>query len=81
MRRLTFGGQNRFPIWSPDGQRVAFQSDREGDLGIFSQPADGNGPVERLTKAAKGDAHVPESWSPDGRHVAFAVINKTVFSL
>ena len=35
MRRLTFGGRNRFPIWSADGQRVAFQSDREGDLGIF----------------------------------------------
>ena len=30
MRRLTFGGRNRFPIWSADGQRVAFQSDREG---------------------------------------------------
>ena len=27
-RRLTFGGRNRFPIWSADGHRVAFQSDR-----------------------------------------------------
>jgi serine/threonine-protein kinase len=35
MRRLTFGGKNRFPIWSADGQHVAFQSDRDGDLGIF----------------------------------------------
>ena len=34
-RRLTFGGKNRFPIWSADGERVAFQSDREGDFGIF----------------------------------------------
>jgi Tol biopolymer transport system component len=30
IRRLTFDGRNRFPIWSPDGQRVAFQSDRTG---------------------------------------------------
>ena len=34
-RPLTFGGKNRLPIWSADGQHVAFQSDREGDLGIF----------------------------------------------
>ena len=42
-RRLTFGGNNRFPIWSADGRRVAFQSDREGDLGIFWQPYDVSG--------------------------------------
>jgi serine/threonine-protein kinase len=49
MRRLTFEGRNRFPIWSPDGQRVAFQSDREKDLGIFGQRMDGTGDVVRLT--------------------------------
>jgi eukaryotic-like serine/threonine-protein kinase len=81
MRRLTFGGRNRFPIWSPDGQRVAFQSDREGDLGIFSQRVDGNGPVERLTKAGPGEEHVPESWSPDGTQVAFSVIKSAQYSL
>src|SRR5438445_786942 len=27
-RRLTFGGNNRFPVWSADGRYVAFQSDR-----------------------------------------------------
>jgi len=64
MRRLTFGGKNRFPIWSADGQRVAFQSDREGDLGIFWQAADGSGTAERLTKADAGTSHIPESWSP-----------------
>jgi serine/threonine-protein kinase len=43
MHRVTFNGRNRFPIWTADGKRVAFQSDREGDRGIFWQPADGNG--------------------------------------
>src|SRR5262249_26879543 len=33
MRQLTFRGKNRYPVWSGDGDRVAFQSDREGDLG------------------------------------------------
>src|SRR5262249_30022472 len=41
--RLTFGGHNRFPLWSSDGQRIAFQSDREGDEGIYWQRADGTG--------------------------------------
>jgi serine/threonine-protein kinase len=42
-RRLTFEGRNRFPVWSADSKRVAFQSDREGDVGIFLQSADGRG--------------------------------------
>ena len=73
MRRLTFGGNNRFPIWSGDGQRVAFQSDREGDLGIFWQQADGSGVAERLTKPDQGTSHVPESWSPKGERFLFGV--------
>src|SRR5262249_13691233 len=39
MRQLTLVGSNRFPVWSADGQRVLFQSNREGDLGIFWQRA------------------------------------------
>jgi len=73
MRRLTFGGKNRFPIWSADGQRVAFQSDREGDQGIFWQAADGSGTPERLTTADKDTAHIPESWSPKGDGFLFRV--------
>jgi eukaryotic-like serine/threonine-protein kinase len=66
MRRLTFGGRNRAPVWSPDGQWIAFQSDREGDLAIFRQRADGNGTAERLTKPDLGARHTPQSWSSDG---------------
>jgi dipeptidyl aminopeptidase/acylaminoacyl peptidase len=80
LRRLTFGGRNRFPVWSPEGQRVAFQSDRDGDAAIFVQRVDGTG-VERLTKPAEGEAHVPESWSPDGRHLSFSVQKDSEYSL
>ena len=44
IQRLTFGGNNRFPIWSFNSPRVAFQSDREGDLAIFWQPVVGEVP-------------------------------------
>ena len=81
MRRLTFGGNNRFPIWSSDGTRVAFQSDRDGDLAIFWQPADGGGMAERLTRPDRGTSHEPESWSPDGEVFLFSVTKDSDISL
>ncbi len=73
IRRLTFGGRNRFPIWSSDGQRVAFQSDRDGDRAVFWQRADGTGTAERLTKPEVGTEHVPDTWSPKGDRFLFSV--------
>jgi Tol biopolymer transport system component len=61
--RLTYGGNNRAPVWSADGKRVAFQSDRGGDRAIWWQPVDG-GPAERLTRPEPGTIHTPESWAP-----------------
>ncbi len=72
--RLTFEGNNRFPTWSRDSQRVAFQSDRDGDRAIFWQLADGTGKAERLTKPDKGTEHVPESWSPKEETLLFAAV-------
>jgi serine/threonine protein kinase/Tol biopolymer transport system component len=81
MRRLTFGGHNRFPMWSADGQRVAFQSDRDGDFAIFWQRADGTGQAERLTKPEPGTAHIPESWSPIGDTFLFTETKDTGVTL
>jgi len=71
IRQLTVGGANRYPIWSADSQRVAFQSDREGDFGVFWQRADGSGTAERLTKPEQGVTHIPDSWSPDSQKFSF----------
>jgi len=81
MRRLTFGGRNRFPIWSADGQHVAFQSDRDGDLAIFWQRADGTGTAERLTRAEQGTAHTPDSWARSGDRFFYDVTKGNVVSL
>ena len=59
------------PIWTPDGQFITFQSDREGDHGLFQQRADGTGAAERLTTSELTTNHYPESWSPDGKTLAF----------
>jgi eukaryotic-like serine/threonine-protein kinase len=71
LRRLTFGGNHRYPIWSRDGQRVTYQSDREGDGALYWQRADGTGPAERLTRPEKGREHVPASWSPNDDTLLF----------
>jgi hypothetical protein len=81
MRRLTFGGNNRFPVWSGNGRRVAFQSGRDSDRAIFSQSADGVGGAERLTKPAPGEEHRPESWSRDGAHLLFSIRKDAKFTL
>jgi Tol biopolymer transport system component len=61
--------------------RVAYQSDREGDQAIFVRRADGTGQIERLTKPAQGETHEPESWSPDGRYLAYSAGKPGGFSL
>jgi eukaryotic-like serine/threonine-protein kinase len=73
-RRLTYGGKNRLPVWSSDGKRIAFQSDREGDLGLFWQLADGTSAPERLTKADRETFHIAQSMSPNGGHLLYQVV-------
>ncbi len=71
--RLTFGGNANFTsLWTPDGKRIAFQSNKEGSPNLFWQLADGSGGLERLTTSEY--IHAPMSWSSDGRLLAFIEI-------
>jgi Tol biopolymer transport system component len=74
LTRMTFeGNTNLGAAWTPDGKRVAFQSNREGPLNIFWQLADGSGGPERLTTSEFVQA--PSSWSPDGQLLTFLEVN------
>jgi serine/threonine protein kinase len=72
IRRLTQEGNNSRPVWTPDGKRIAYGSDREKAPGIYWQLADGSGLPERLTTAEDGSVHFPQSFSPDGKVLSFA---------
>ncbi len=73
IRQLTFEGDNRRPVWTPDSERITFASDRDGTMSLYWQPADGSGVAERLTTAEEETRHWPSSWSPDGKVFAFMV--------
>jgi len=77
LARLTFGGNlNQYAVWSPDGKRVAFSSNRElGPPNVFWEPSDGSGGVERLTTSEY--IREPNSFSPDGQSLAFTEVNPT----
>src|SRR5579863_2520928 len=76
LTRLTFeGNSSNGPIWTPDGKRVVFNSNKEGGTNIFWQLADGSGGLERLTISEYLQA--PMSWSPDGQLLAFHEVNPT----
>jgi Tol biopolymer transport system component len=72
-RRLTDDPfRDRGPTWSPDGQRIAFYSDRSGAYEHWTIRPDGSG-LAQLTKRREGSSNFPV-WSPDGRRIASAVI-------
>ena len=83
VERLTSdsGVANRRQVWSPDGLRIAFVSDRGASSEIFVMNADGSG-IECLTCAAVDDGepakHISPAWSPDGQRIAFASEKNTL---
>jgi serine/threonine-protein kinase len=75
MTRLTFApGFDAYPVWSPDGERLAFVSGRAkgpfSEIGnLFWKRADGTGEAERLTES--DNYQRLGAWSPNGKVLAF----------
>jgi Tol biopolymer transport system component/DNA-binding winged helix-turn-helix (wHTH) protein len=67
--RFTFGpGLQTDATWSPDGRRIAFAWDRDGNFDIFVQSLDGGDPT-RITSSPANDTQ--PAWSPDGARLVF----------
>jgi eukaryotic-like serine/threonine-protein kinase len=68
--RLTFHqAAGSFPVWSPDGSRIAFSDGNSRDT-IYEKAAGGAGEEKELLKRP-GESKVPTSWSRDGRFLLY----------
>jgi serine/threonine protein kinase len=71
--RLTANGTvNRNPVWSPDGKRIVFSSERDGHFDLFITAADGTGGEEPLLHSDQDKFTSDFSWSRDGRYLIYA---------
>jgi Tol biopolymer transport system component len=68
-RITSFNGDDLYPVWSPDGARIAFQQDPGLHPEIWTSKADGTD-LRRLTNNSADDLH--PAWSPDGAKIVFA---------
>lgn len=73
LTRLTFDGNNRYPLWTPDGQRITYahfaKAGSVGAADIYWTHADGTGSPLRLTDSS--DRKFPSSWHPSGKLLVF----------
>jgi serine/threonine-protein kinase len=68
--RLTFfGGTNSYPVWTPDGRNIVFQSTDPKNPGLYWIRSDGSSPAQRLNEGKVQET--PYSFSPDGKRLAF----------
>ncbi len=72
--RFTFGPSSELrPVWSPDGSRIIFSSNRDGGFNLYEKPVN-SGKGETLVLKSNG-AKFATSWSRDGRFLLYTVID------
>ena len=71
--RFTFNGINIWPIWSPDGRRVVFASNRDGQMNLYQRAASGEGNDEGLLKTDY--RKLPNDWSMDGKFILYQTMD------
>ncbi len=71
--KLSFlAGQNRSPVWTPDGSNIVFQSTNPAAPGLYAIRSDGSGEAQRLTNGKFQER--PSCFSPGGKRLAFQQI-------
>lgn len=74
----TPGVFERFPVWSPDGAKIAYFSDAAGEYQLMLSSQDGMGGPE-VIGMAKPTYYMYPSWSPDSRKILFSDKEASMF--
>jgi Tol biopolymer transport system component len=67
--RVTFGGINDNPVWTPDNKRVYYTGIVDGKAGLYMVPADNS--TKAVLVLATDSPAVPTSFTPDGKTLIF----------
>jgi tricorn protease len=66
------GVMDRGPAWSPDGQSIAYFSDRAGEYDLYIRHQDGTGSVRRIPLGEDDAFYYTLRWSPDSKKLLFS---------
>ena len=78
-RLTTDAAVDDSPLWTPDGQRIVFSSNRAGYPELFWRLADGAGSDERLLAGAKDSLDLRgNGWSADGKQLLFTEVPASI---
>jgi Tol biopolymer transport system component len=72
--RFTFDTTfDRYPTWSPDGNRIVFYGNRKGPADLYQKSSSGAGTEELLLESPL--VKIPTDWSRDGRFLLYYISN------
>ncbi len=68
-------GLDAGPVWSPDGEKIAFMSLRQSHPDLYQRNSSGSGSDEVLLQSPR--TKYPTDWSPDGRYIMYRAVDAT----
>ena len=71
MKKLTDNAwQDEYPVWSPDGKKIAFSANPDGNYDIFTMNADGSD-IQQITTSSRNE--ITPAWFPDNETIAYTM--------
>jgi tricorn protease len=75
----TTTAAERAPVWSPDGQSIAYFSDESGEYMLHIRGQEGMGEVKKIPLGAKPDFYYRLGWSPNSKKIVFNDCHARIF--
>jgi eukaryotic-like serine/threonine-protein kinase len=74
--RFTFGPDDSFPVWSPDGKELVYEARDDGKYSLRRRSLDGHTPEQVIYAEDVHWRYLPIDWSPDGKFLSLHMIDK-----